>query len=46
MSQRIHLLMEDPNDKNIVLTLSVKDGVLLVIMAANPTGNFQILTSH
>jgi hypothetical protein len=46
MSHRFHLLMEYPDDKNILLAPPVKNGVSLVIVTANPICDFLALMPH
>lgn len=46
MNHRLHLLMEYPDDKNTGLTPSVKNGVPLVIVAANPIGDLLTHMPH
>src|SRR6187551_3665339 len=46
MFHRFHLLMENADNKNIMLALPVKNGVSLVIVTANPIGYFGARISH
>ncbi len=44
--KRRHLLVKDPDDKNVVLAASIEDCMPLVIVTVNAIGDFRALVSH